>query len=311
MPQCIVCNYDHIMNVYRIISHGKRNLNLNCVIPQYVQLNLTKKRYIENESMRRYSGGVCVCAVLLYETDDVSLRDICDVNGLKYIFVCVIYCQPISDLLDVYLLLFSIDFGFSFSAISSFYFFSTFFSRSIHRNSKYAWCGFFQRCSSNLLQRETPLFSSSTVCKFILFTLYLCFLFIFFQYLCYFYFGIKFLCSGECPYQYHQSHLYISQPILSVLKAVQMKSALIFGGINFEIESRSFENQRSSQQSPSHSLNTDFTGNNTKDFSNELQHSIRFASLSLAAQNIFHDLIVRRIASFMRLIKITTTIWDN
>lgn len=124
------------------------------------------------------------------------------------------------------------------------------------------------------------------------------------------FFEIIFSHSDACPYQYHQSHLYISQPILSVLKAAQLKSTLLFGGINFEIESRSFEKQKSSQQQPSHSLNVGVNKTNTNNFPDELQHTIRFASLSLAAQHIFHDLIVRRIASFVRLIKITTSIWD-
>lgn len=118
------------------------------------------------------------------------------------------------------------------------------------------------------------------------------------------------LFSDGCPYQYHQSHLYISQPILFALKTGQLKSKLIIGGINLDIESRSFENQKSLQPA-SNSLSTDFTKNNTNDFSDELQHSIRFASLSLAAQNIFHDLVVRRIESFMRLIKITKLIWHS
>lgn len=133
---------------------------------------------------------------------------------------------------------------------------------------------------------------------FFLHSLFLLFIFIFIL--------KSLLCSDGCPFQYHQSHLYISQPILSAIKAGQLKSKLLFGNeINLDIESRSFGNQ------PSNSLDTDFTKNNTNDFSDELQHSIRFASLSLAAQNIFHDLIVRRIESFMRLIKITKLIWHS
>lgn len=138
---------------------------------------------------------------------------------------------------------------------------------------------------------------------------------VFYYFLLFSFFLIIFLCSDGCPYQFHQSHLYISQPILSILKAAQLKSAFIFGGINFEMESRSLENKKSfqqqQQQQPNHSLNADSTKNNTNYFSAELQNTIRFASLSLAAQNIFHDLIVRRVASFLRLIKITTIIWDN
>lgn len=148
-----------------------------------------------------------------------------------------------------------------------------------------------------------------TKCYLIFFTsLFVDFFFIFF---CIFIFlFILDSKSDGCLYQFYQSHLYISQPILSAIKTGHLKTKLIFAGLNLNIEPRSFENQRAVSL-PSNSLNTDFTKNNTNELPDELQHSIRFASLSLAAQNIFHDLIIRRIASFVRLIKMTKLIWTS
>lgn len=184
-----------------------------------------------------------------------------------------------------------------------------------YRDSKYAWCGIFQRCSSDLLQGASPLFRSSEVrdslcddvfCLFSFFFLsfhsYLLFIWILF-WNCYSFF---FWFSFGCPYEYYQSHLFISQPILAVLNAVQLKSQLIFGGYN-GVEARSYQNQNPLAIS-TNSFDNDFTKNNTIVLTDQLQHTIRFASLSLAAQNIFHDLVIRRIASFFRLIQITKSI---
>lgn len=86
-----------------------------------------------------------------------------------------------------------------------------------------------------------------------------------------------------------------------------LKSKFLFGGLNLE-SSRSFDNHKLAA-SPTTSLSTDLANFNSNAFPEDLQHKIRFASLGLAAQNIIRELFVRRIANFMRFLKITKFIW--
>lgn len=49
----------------------------------------------------------------------------------------------------------------------------------------------------------------------------------------------------------------------------------------------------------------------TKENPMELEHSIRLASLGLAAKNIFQDMVVRRLIGFTRLLKLATNILES
>lgn len=95
-----------------------------------------------------------------------------------------------------------------------------------------------------------------------------------------------------CPYEYFKSEPYISAPLLSALNSARDKTNVISNtishGSNNEIESRSFYSN-----------------------SDQFDHSLRFASLGLAAKNIFQDMIVRRITGFARLVRLASNIWDS
>lgn len=80
----------------------------------------------------------------------------------------------------------------------------------------------------------------------------------------------------------------------------------IFNRFNSNIESRSF--QKNGLTLPS---NNDFTKDNANDSSDNLDTTIRFASLGLAVKNIFQDLIVRRFVSFTRLNRMASYIWES
>lgn len=118
-----------------------------------------------------------------------------------------------------------------------------------------------------------------------------------------FLFLIFFFLSDKCPYAFYKTQPYISLPIIAALK---LKSKFLFNRFNSHIESRAFQTNDLARSSE-----TDFTQNNTNEIPNELDHTIRFASLGLAVKNIFHDLIVRRILSFARLIQMTSFIWES
>lgn len=114
----------------------------------------------------------------------------------------------------------------------------------------------------------------------------------FFYFLLWFRFYILIFSSLNCPYEYLKSEPYISAPLLSALNSAQEKtnriSNAVFHKPNTGIESRSF-----------------YTN------SDQFENSLRFASLGLAAKNIFQDTIVRRITGFVRLMKLASNIWDS
>lgn len=113
--------------------------------------------------------------------------------------------------------------------------------------------------------------------------------------------------SSECPFTFYKTQPFISQPILSALSANPLNSNLLFSQLNSDVESRSFHQNDMIYST----INSDFTRDNSNELSEDLDHSIRFASLGLAARHLFEDLIVRRIVSFTRLIKMTSNIWHS
>lgn len=135
---------------------------------------------------------------------------------------------------------------------------------------------------------------------------FICIPFPFFVILCYFLFLILFF-SSECPFTFYKTQPFISQPILSALSANPLNSNLLFSQLNSDVESRSFHQNDMIYST----INSDFTRDNSNELPEDLDHSIRFASLGLAARHLFEDLIVRRIVSFTRLIKMTSNIWHS
>lgn len=102
--------------------------------------------------------------------------------------------------------------------------------------------------------------------------------------------------SSYCPLDFYKSESFISMPLLSALNSGHFKPNVFQPS---EIESRSFNGARS--------LGYDYTRVN----SDELEKSIRFASLGYAAKNIFQDMVVRRVMSVARLWKLASNIWDS
>lgn len=102
-----------------------------------------------------------------------------------------------------------------------------------------------------------------------------------------------FFSSQYCPFDFYKSESYISVPLLSALNSGHLKPG-VFQPLNSEIESRSL-----------------YLNGNPNENSPELESSIRFASLGLAAKNIFQDMVVRRVVGFTRLLKLASNIWDS
>lgn len=114
------------------------------------------------------------------------------------------------------------------------------------------------------------------------------------------------ILSDKCTYEFYKTQPFISLPILAALNMDGLEPNSIFNRFNSNIESRSF--QKNGLTLPS---NNDFTKENANDSSDNLDTTIRFASLGLAVKNIFQDLIVRRFVSFTRLNRMASYIWES
>lgn len=118
---------------------------------------------------------------------------------------------------------------------------------------------------------------------------------------CYFILFFIFISSKLiCPYEFFKSELYISAPILSALNSGPLQS-------NDPQISNSAIESRSMDSNGIHSSSYDYT----REKSIELEHSIRFVSLSLAAKHIFKDMVVRRFVGFIRLVTLASSILDS
>lgn len=112
-------------------------------------------------------------------------------------------------------------------------------------------------------------------------------------------FYLNYFFSSYCPFDFFKSDSYISAPLLSALNSGHFKPG-VFQPPN-SIESRAL------YINEPRSFGNDYTRENSA----ELENSIRFASLGLAAKNIFQDMVVRRVVGFTRLLKLASNIWDS
>ncbi|XP_031635874.1 acidic phospholipase A2 PA4 isoform X3 [Contarinia nasturtii] len=107
--------------------------------------------------------------------------------------------------------------------------------------------------------------------------------------------------KSNCSYGFYKSESYISAPLLSALNSGQLKPH-VYHVSNSEM------NARSMYSNAFHSPNSRIFAKETP---MELENSIRLASLGLAAKNIFHDMVVRRLIGFTRLLKLATHILES
>lgn len=109
---------------------------------------------------------------------------------------------------------------------------------------------------------------------------------------------LAFSYTPFCPFDFYKTEPFISSPLLSVLNSRRINPNVAIGQIG---ESRSFSNGIFG------SFNTDYTRDNAS-ISDELDNSIRLASLPMVARNIFNDIFVQRISAFGRFLRLATNV---